>query len=87
MRTGSAGGRNEDGGTGPAPPPRYRHLKGLRRASPHPVEEAPGFRIHAIVFVQSIVALLVIKLLICSRYWSLWVLPVLGPGVGKAEAT
>ena len=62
-------------------------------------EKKLGFRIHAMVFVPTIVVLLIINLLIGSPYWSLWVLLgwgiglfchwffVLGPGAGKAETT
>jgi hypothetical protein len=62
-------------------------------------EKKLGFRIHAMVFVPTIVVLFLINLLIGSPYWSLWVLLgwgiglfchwffVLGPGAGKAETT
>jgi len=64
-----------------------------------PAEQKLGFRIHAIVFVPSIVVLLIINLLTGPPYWSLWVLLgwgiglfchwffVLGPGAGKAKTT
>jgi hypothetical protein len=62
-------------------------------------EKKLGFRIHAMVFVPTIVVPFIINLLIGSPYWSLWVLLgwgiglfchwffVLGPGAGKAETT
>jgi hypothetical protein len=43
-------------------------------------EKKLGFRIHAMVFVPTIVVLFIINLLIGSPYWSLWVL--LGWGIG-----
>jgi len=55
-----------------------------------------GFRIHAIVFVPSVILLIVINLLTGSPYWSLWALAawsvglfshwffVIGPGARKA---
>ncbi len=64
-----------------------------------PAEQKLGFRIHAMVFVPSIIVLLVINLLTGWPYWSLWVLLgwgvglfchwffVLGPGAGKAETS
>lgn len=64
-----------------------------------PSEKKLGFRIHAIVFVPSIVVLVIINLMTGAPYWSLWALLgwgiglfshwlfVLGPLAGKAETT
>jgi hypothetical protein len=43
-------------------------------------EKKLGFRIHAIVFVPGMVALLILNLLIGAPYWVQWVL--LGWGIG-----
>lgn len=45
-----------------------------------PAERQLGLRIHAIVFVPSIIVLVVINLLTGAPYWVLWVL--LGWGIG-----
>jgi len=62
-------------------------------------ERRLGFRIHAIVFVPTMVALLIINLLTGAPYWVQWVLLgwgiglfchwffVLGPAARKTEAS
>lgn len=50
-------------------------MKNLTRS-----ERQLGFRIHALVFVPTMVLLLVINRLVGRPYWSLWVL--LGWGIG-----
>ncbi len=62
-------------------------------------EKKLGLRIHALVFVPVIVALVVLNLLIGPPYWVQWIVLgwsiglfchwffVLGPGAGKAETT
>lgn len=71
----------------------------MRHATPS--QKRAGFRIHAIVFVLGILALVVINLFTGSPYWIQWVLLgwgiglfshwffVLGPGAsaGKAESS
>jgi len=64
-----------------------------------PSQKKLGFRIHAIVFVPSMAALVILNLLTGSPYWVQWVLLgwviglfshwffVLGPGARKAETT
>jgi hypothetical protein len=47
-------------------------------------EKKLGFRIHAMVFVPTIVLLVVVNLLIGASYWVQWV--VLGPGARKAAS-
>jgi hypothetical protein len=61
-----------------------------------PAQKKLGLRIHALVFVPGMVALLIINLLTGAPYWVHWVLLgwsvgllshwffVLGPGAGKA---
>jgi hypothetical protein len=44
-------------------------------------ERQLGFKIHAIVFVPSILALAVINLITGTPYWVLWVLPRWGIGL------
>lgn len=69
----------------------------MKNASPE--EKKLGFRIHALVFVPTMIVLLIINIVIGAPYWVLWVLLgwgigllshwwfVLGPGAGKARPT
>jgi uncharacterized membrane protein len=64
---------------------------------PSPAERQLGFRIHASVFVPSLIAVFVINYLTGAPYWAVWVLLgwgtgllahwffVLGPGAGKLK--
>ena len=45
-----------------------------------PEDQARGFRIHAIVFVPTLIALAIVNYFTGAPYWVLWV--VLGWGIG-----